>query len=233
MGEIVEAPGEPLDLTLGELVEAAGGRLVRGDPAAKIGVVSSDSRTIGRGNCYFALKGERFDGHDYAADAAARGAAALVVEREIPAAAGTAQVVVADTLEALGVLARCWRLRHGGLRVAAVVGSSGKTTVKEMSSDILAPTFRVLVTRGNLNNLVGLPKMLFGLRRDHEAAVLELGMNQPDEARKLVEIAVPGVVVLTNITNAHVGMFGSLEALYDGECESLRFAPRYATLVMN
>ena len=223
-----------MELTRDEVLAATGGRLV-GEWAGPMGGVSTDSRTLAAGDAYVALRGETHDGHTFVAQAAAGGAGLLVVDRK-DAAAGAPQLVVADTLVALGALARAWRRKVAaktGVKVAAVVGSSGKTTTKEMAAEIIGASMPTLSTQGNLNNLVGLPMTLFRLTEEHRAAILELGMNQPGEAKALVEIAEPDLVCLTNIRDAHVGMFGSLEALYEGECESLRYAPETAHFLMS
>lgn len=222
-----------MELTPDEVV-AATGAVRRGNHEAQpIRSVSTDSRTLSEGDCFVALRGENFDGHEFLGQAVTRGASALVVERPARQYESLPQFVVPDTLAALGALARAWRMKFPDLPVAAVVGSSGKTTTKEMAAEILGASRRTLSTQGNLNNLIGLPHTLFRLSAEHESAVLELGMNVPDEARRLVEIAQPSLVALTNIRDAHIGMFGSQEALYEGETESLRFAPPGADFIMN
>lgn len=234
-----------MELTFEEITASAGGLVAGGRPGGPAAVtgLSTDTRTIAAGDVFVALRGERFDGHDHLARAADAGAALLIVEHGHSAAAdpeataearGGAVLAVPDTLEALGRIARAWRRKFPDLPVAAIVGSSGKTTTKEMLADItaahLSPT---LVTPGNLNNRVGLPQTLARLTADHRAAVLELGMNQPGEAAALIDTAEPGLVCLTNIRDAHVGMFGGLEALYRGECESLEHAPPGARFLLN
>src|SRR5260370_784720 len=169
-------------LTVGELLRGTGGAL-RGGPAVPahraVAGVSIDSRTIGSGQVFFAIAGPRFDGHDFLAEAARKGALAAVVHREVSAAA-LPLVRVADTTRALGDLARHQRL-SAELPVVAITGSVGKTTTKDMTAALLATRGPVLKTEGNLNNAYGLPLTLLRLRPEHTAAVLELGMSAPGE----------------------------------------------------
>lgn len=219
---------------LDKLVEVTGGQLVkdeRSEPDVLSGV-STDSRNVKPGDIFFALSGENFDGHTFLKSAAEAGAQVLVC-KEVPAdVSGVAVVQVADTLAALGKLAAWWRSELS-VRVVAVVGSSGKTTTKEMSGEILTRYFETLTTRGNLNNLIGLPQTLFGMQTSHETVVLELGMNMPDENRQLMEIAQPDCVVLTNINHAHIGMFESPRAHFEAEAEPIRYAREDALLIIN
>jgi UDP-N-acetylmuramoyl-tripeptide--D-alanyl-D-alanine ligase len=222
-----------MHILLSEAAEAVGAPLPAGaSPEAVIETVSTDSRELLPGSCFVALKGEMLDGHDYVRQVVSAGAGSLIVERYFPEFSQVNQLVVPDTLFALGELARHWRQRHD-LPIAVLTGSSGKTTSKEMAASIVRADRPALVTRGNFNNLIGLPKMLFELGTEHKAAVLELGMNTPGELRRLVEIAVPQCVAVTNITNAHIGMFGSEENLYQAKSDALRFSPDSAVLVMN
>ncbi|HUT24772.1 MAG TPA: Mur ligase family protein [Sumerlaeia bacterium] len=204
------------------------------------------------GDLFVALRGENFDGHDFLDRAAERGAMGLVVSRPVVGGKESARrsvvqcaresglpplLVVPDTLRALGDIAIAWRRKCGDLSEdsprgtchrTAIVGSCGKTTTKEMLAAILREHARedgtdpVLATRGNLNNLIGLPLTLFGLRDSHRWAVLELGMNEPGELKRLTEIADPHLLLLLNIGRAHVGKFGSLEALLDAKADAVR-----------
>ena len=200
-------------LTTEEVLAATGGVLVGGEGGRTFRGVSIDSRTIVPGNLFVALKGERFDGHDFAAAAARGGAAGLVVDRDIQGVpSGTTVILVRDTVRALGDLARYWRGRFA-VPVLAVTGSAGKTTTKEMAAAVLGLDRSVLKTEGNLNNLIGLPLTLLGLAGHHEAAVLELGTNTPGEIARLTQIAAPTAAVITNIGPAHLEGFGSLEGV--------------------
>jgi len=174
--------------------------------------VSTDTRTLKDGAVYFALRGERFDGHDFAADATARGASALVVEQRIDV--DTPQLLVPNTRLALGLAAAGWRARFD-LPLIAVTGSNGKTTVTQMIAAILAAAYGEdgrLATRGNLNNDIGLPLMMFGLNEQHRAAVLELGMNHPGEIPYLAGLARPTVTVVNNAQREHQEFMAGVEA---------------------
>ncbi|MEW5881774.1 MAG: UDP-N-acetylmuramoyl-tripeptide--D-alanyl-D-alanine ligase [Pseudomonadota bacterium] len=199
-------------MTLAELAQALPQSALHGDGAVRFTSVSTDTRTAAAGCVFFALRGERFDAHDFVAQAAAAGAVAAVVERRV--AVPVPQVVVADTRRALGVAAAAWRARFD-LPLIAVAGSNGKTTVTQMIGAILAAAYgeeRRLVTRGNLNNDVGLPLMVFELAARHRAAVLELGMNHPGEIAYLAHLAQPTVAVVNNAQREHQEFMASVEA---------------------
>lgn len=218
---------------LNKLIEAVNGSLVadeRADPDVISGV-TTDSRAVKPGDVFFALSGESFDGHDFIETVIGAGAQAVVVSKPVQAP-GVAVVQVEDTLAALGALAAWWR-KQLKTSVAAVVGSSGKTTTKEMAGETLSRYYETLTTKANLNNLIGLPQTLFRLQASHQAAVLELGMNMPDENRQLMKIAQPNCVVLTNINHAHIGMFESIRAHYEAEAEPIRYAAPDALLIVN
>jgi UDP-N-acetylmuramoyl-tripeptide--D-alanyl-D-alanine ligase len=182
--------------------------LEQGDRRRAIERISIDSRTIGVGEFFVAIRGDRFDGHGFVAAALARGAiGALIDEANVAgtrAAMATqpdaAIVAVADTTRGLQDLARDVR-RRSGTRVVAITGSAGKTTTKEVAAEFLAARYHVFRNKGNLNNHIGLPLSLLELRSRPEVAVVELGMNHPGEIRTLVAIAEPGVRVWTNVGN--------------------------------
>ena len=187
-------------------------RLV-GDGAVRVASVCTDSRAIDPGCLFFALRGERFDAHDFAVQAQAAGAAALVLERWVPGVRVPA-LLVRDARRALGLVAAGWRRRFS-LPLIAVTGSNGKTTVKEMVSAILAAHYGEdarLATAGNLNNDVGVPLTVFRLSERFRAAVLELGMNQPGEIAWLARIARPTVTLVNNAQREHQEFMRSVEA---------------------
>jgi len=199
-------------LTVAELAAGIPGAAVRGEGRARFTSVCSDSRQIRAGCLFVALRGERFDGHDYVSAAAGDGAVAALVERPVDAA--LPQVVVRDSRRALGLAAAAWRARFR-LPLIAVAGSNGKTTVTQMLAAILGRAFgpaRRLATRGNLNNDIGLPLMLFELTSAHKAAVLELGMNHPGEIAYLAQLAQPTVALVNNAQREHQEFMGSVEA---------------------
>ena len=175
-----------------------------GDGAVRIGGVSTDTRSVAAGDLFVALRGERFDAHDFLVPARTAGAAAVMFERWVPGIRVPA-VRVADTRRALGEIACGWRRRFA-LPLITVAGANGKTTVKEMISAILAAHFGEalrLATRGNLNNDVGVPLTLLRLRDEHRAAVVELGTNHPGEIASLAAVARPTVALVTNAQREH------------------------------
>jgi UDP-N-acetylmuramoyl-tripeptide--D-alanyl-D-alanine ligase len=204
----------PPMMSVEELAAAVNGALH--GAAASFSGVTTDSRRVGAGDLFVAISGERFDGNDYVAEAAARGAVAALTSRRTDAGMPLPQVVVADTRSALGRLAAHWRDRFS-LPVVALTGSNGKTTVKEMLASILAAhcdgRAPVLATEGNLNNDIGMPLTLLGLREKHRYAVIEMGMNHAGEIDYLTRIARPAVALVTNAHRAHVGILGSVDAI--------------------
>jgi UDP-N-acetylmuramoyl-tripeptide--D-alanyl-D-alanine ligase len=225
-----------MKLSLQQLSRTLGCRLPEHALGSWVTGVSTDTRSIAPGDCFVALRGDNFDGHHFIPQAIEAGARIVVCDHtdSDPNESGeVTMLVVPDTLFALGEIARLWRFENHHVPTAAIVGSNGKTTTKEMMAALLGGGRELLVTEGNLNNLVGVPRMVFGLRPDHRVAVLEAGMNQAGELGRLVGIIQPQCVALTNISNAHVGNFGSQEALYRAKCEALESAPADALLVMN
>ncbi len=201
-----------MKLSVEHIIAATGGEIIERGPAAFAGV-GTDSRTIERGRLFVPIVGERFDGHNFVQAALERGATGFVfspeklpVERAADFAKDhrAAAVAVKDTLKALGDMARFVRESIPGLRVAAVTGSTGKSTVKEMVAAILSESMRVAKSEGNLNNLVGLPLTLLALSEPLDAAVLEMGTNSPGEIARLAEIAGPDVGCVTNVGPVHL-----------------------------
>lgn len=181
--------------------------------------VSTDTRTIAPGDLFVALRGERFDAHDFLAQAKAAGAAAFLVSDPAKAAGlGVPTYVVPDTLVALGQLATAWR-KAWGRTVIAVAGSNGKTSTKELLKAALGRTLVVHATSGNLNNLIGVPLTLLAMPSDAEVAVVELGTNMPGEVAALRAIAGPDVAVLTSIGEEHLEGLGDLAGVLREECE--------------
>ncbi|NTV13992.1 MAG: UDP-N-acetylmuramoyl-tripeptide--D-alanyl-D-alanine ligase [Desulfobulbaceae bacterium] len=218
---------------LAEVVTATGGRLLGAAASGGFSGISTDTRKLTPGDLFVALSGENFDGGAFVAEAVAKGAAGVVVAGEPLLPLAVPVVVVADTLQALGDLAAWRRRRMVGLRVIGITGSSGKTTVKEMTASILARQYTILKTGGNFNNLVGLPLTLLPVTPQHQLAVLEMGMNRPGEIARLTEIAAPDLACITNIQGAHLlgladigGVARAKEELFAG------LAPA-ATMVVN
>jgi UDP-N-acetylmuramoyl-tripeptide--D-alanyl-D-alanine ligase len=213
-----------VDLTAEEIARATAGKILSGSPLSRAEGVCSDSRQLHEGELFIPLKGPRFDGHSFVTDAMSKGAAGSLVQRGRVESAGDLNfpgkffVAVEDVLQALGDLAHFWRARQPS-RVVAITGSNGKTTTKEMTARILSKTFNVLKTEGNLNNLIGLPLMLLRLSPVHDVAVLEMGMSEPGEIRRLKAIADPQVSLITNIGYAHIEFLRSLEGVAQAKGE--------------
>lgn len=216
-------------LSLNEVAGALQGRVVGAD--VTFAAVSTDSRAIEPGQLFIALTGPRFDGHDYLADVAAKGAVAALVEREV-AGAPLSQLVVKDTRIALGQLGALNRAAFTG-RVAAVTGSSGKTTVKEMLASILRTQGDVLATRGNLNNDLGAPLTLLQLAPEHQSAVIELGANRVGEIAYTVALTRPQVAIITNAGTAHVGEFGGQDKIVLAKGEILEGLAADGVAILN
>lgn len=230
--------GEPDVLRAGELAAAAGGRLVAGRPTAPITGFAIDSRQVQPGDVFVALRGARFDGHRFVAQALRSGAGGVLVS-DVSAIGGDrsgsrAPLVVAvdDTTSALQRLGRHIR-RRSGARVVAITGSVGKTTTKENVAALLAGTYRVFRNAGNLNNHIGLPLSLLELRHGPEIAVVELGMNHAGEISTLVSIAEPDMRVWTNVAEVHAEFFASIEDIADAKAEVMEGATAATELVAN
>ncbi|RNC72655.1 MAG: UDP-N-acetylmuramoyl-tripeptide--D-alanyl-D-alanine ligase [Desulfuromonadales bacterium] len=222
--------------TIADILEATGGTLVAGTGDNGVDGVSTDSRTVGPGELFVPLRGERFDGHTYLESACLRGARVVLAEHrwleghDLPS--GAVCVAVDDTVRALGGLASFHRRRFA-LPVVAVTGSNGKTTTKEMLASILSETGEGLKTEGNLNNLIGLPQMLFRLNTAHRWAVLEMGMSEFGEIDRLAEIAQPKVGIITNAYPAHLETLGSVEGVAQAKGELFLRLPAGGCAVFN
>ena len=210
-------------LSLRELAQWTAGRL-HGEAACALAGVSTDSRRLAAGELFVALRGERFDGHAFLPRAAAAGAAAVLAEHGV-AGAGLPGVEVADSRAALGMLARAWRRQQPAMPLIAVAGSNGKTTVTQMLASILAAWHGDdgrLATQGNFNNDVGVPLTLLRLRPQHQAAVVEMGMNHPGEIARLAAIAEPDVALVNNAQREHLEFLHSVQAVARENGEVLR-----------
>jgi UDP-N-acetylmuramoyl-tripeptide--D-alanyl-D-alanine ligase len=246
-----------LRLTLGWVAEAVGGRIRSGDPRGEIGNIVTDSRTLQPGDFFIALRGVRFDAHEFVGEAFERGAIGAIVDRGFAGSAawnpayedagsaeidlrraGAAQrtrrgvIEVGDTTTALQDLARAVR-KASGTKVIAITGSAGKTTTKEAIAEFLSGRFRVVKNKGNLNNHIGLPLSLLQLRERPDVAVMELGMNHAGEISTLVAIAEPETRVWTNVGEAHIGFFTSPDAIAEAKAEILERATPAHVLVCN
>jgi UDP-N-acetylmuramoyl-tripeptide--D-alanyl-D-alanine ligase len=192
--------------------------------------VQSDSRAVEPGALFVALTGDRFDGHDFVADVASRGAAAVLVSRKLDIA--LPQVVVPETLVALAAFANEWRRSCDGI-VVGITGSNGKTTVKEMTGAILGEMGPCLVTQGNLNNHIGVPLTLCRLEPGHRFAVIEMGANHQREIAHLAALAEPDVGLVINAGPAHLEGFGGIEGVARGKGEMFEALGSRDTAVIN
>ena len=232
-----------LSWNLRHLLAATGGEQLQGDCALLSGRVVTDTRKIEEGDIFVALHGDRFDGHDFVGAAVEAGAGALIVHRDIrPVVRDIPVIRVRDTQQALGDLAaHRRRLLAPALRVAAITGSSGKTTVKEMTAAIFTAHAEaraeaadtVLRTEGNFNNLIGLPLTLLRLRARHRVAVVEMGMNRPGEIERLAVIADPDIGCITNVQPAHLEGLGTIEGVAAAKGELFATMREDAVCVVN
>ena len=220
---------EPIAWTTSDLMEALSPALPGTLPQRVFSGISTDSRTMGPGEIFLALRGERFDGHRFVPDLLEKGVRGFVVDKAFMAGPGgkirqeTADALfleVDDTLAALGKLARFQRVR-AGVRVLAITGSSGKTTTKEMAGAVFNTRFNTLVTQGNLNNEIGVPLTLLKLSKDHDWAVVEMGMNHPGEIERLAAIALPDMGIITNTAAVHLEGVGTVEDVARAKAELL------------
>ncbi len=218
-------------MRLSEAALATRGQLIGAD--VEFCCVGTDSRAIKKGQLFVALKGENFDGHEYAAQSLEQGASAVLVSK---ASNASPAVVVEDTRLALGDLASHWRAKFD-MPVVAITGSNGKTTVKEMLAAILkvatADDASVLATQGNLNNDIGLPMTMLNLGKQHRYAVLEMGMNHTGELSYLSNLAKPNVALVNNAGTAHIGELGSLEAIANAKGEIFEGLADGGTAIIN
>ena len=227
-------------MMLSQAAQVLNGRLI--GPDVRFTAVSTDSRNIKAGDLFIALRGERFDGYEFAAASLQAGAAAALVNADScearPFGFGDQSPVllVADTRLALGQLAAHWRAQFD-IPLVAITGSNGKTTVKEMLASILREASggseAVLATRGNLNNDIGMPLTLLGLSSRHRYAVIEMGMNHPGEIDYLTHIASPDVALITNASGAHLEGLGSVEAVARAKGEIFAGLKHHGAAVIN
>jgi len=225
-------------LSIEEVLKATRGKLLQGEGNTSFQGISTDSRTVTEGELFIALKGSRFDGHHYVLEALEKKAGGVVIEEEKVGDIrwngyrAKAVIAVKDTLFALGNIALDWRLKYR-TPLVALTGSNGKTTTKEMIAACLETTFPILKTKGNLNNLIGLPLTLLTLTEKERVVVLEMGMNVPGEIRRLTEIAEPDVGLITNIQKVHLEGMESLERLKEEKGELFRKMRRDGTILVN
>jgi len=219
--------------TVQDIVRATQGALVAGDLGIPVTGVSIDSRSLGVGEAFFAIHGHRLDGHAFLGEAAARGAACLVVHAlpdELPA--NVPLVLVEETTRALGALG-AWHRRRFAIPVVAVTGSNGKTTTKELASGVLGTRWNVLRPERSFNNQWGLPLTLLRIAPEHEAVVIEIGTNARGEIATLAAIAAPTVAIVTTVAAVHTEFLGSLEGVREEKVALVRALDADGIAVLN
>jgi UDP-N-acetylmuramoyl-tripeptide--D-alanyl-D-alanine ligase len=225
-------------ISVREVLRATGGRLIQGNSKGRFSGVSLDSRTIRPGSLFIPLIGERFNGHRFISQALEKGARGFLINVQERSRGrdslkeGGIMIEVKDTLVALGDLAHLWRKKHP-IPLVAITGSNGKTTTREMLAEILKIKFKILKTEGNFNNLIGVPLTLLRLRKQDEVAILEMGMNQSQEIKRLAEISQPTIGLITNISFAHVEKLGTLAAVTQAKGELIEFLGKDGLIVVN
>lgn len=217
-----------ITFTLAQLAAVTEGTLFGSDLA--IDAVTTDTRQVTAGCLFIALKGERFDAHDFAGDAVKAGSSALLVSKRLPVE--VPQVVVTDTRIALGRIAG-WVRQQASARVVALTGSSGKTSVKEMTAAILRECGETLSTAGNLNNDIGVPLTLLRLTTAHQYAVIELGANHQGEIAWTTALTRPEAALVNNLAAAHLEGFGSLAGVAKAKGEIFGGLPQHGTAILN
>jgi UDP-N-acetylmuramoyl-tripeptide--D-alanyl-D-alanine ligase len=221
-------------LSLHFIADASGGTILSGAPESLVRRLCTDSRRVEPGDLFVALPGERFDGHSFVPEVAAKGAAAVVVARgHAPAGLGSCAVIaVDDTRQALGRLSARYRRRFS-IPVLAVGGSNGKTTTKELLASVLGQKLNVLASEASFNNDIGVPLSLLRLEQAHQAAVLEAGTNHPGELAPLIEIIGPEYGVITSIGREHLEFFGDVAGVAREEGCLAEMLPASGTLFIN
>ena len=229
-----------------DVIQATGGQLLLGAPGGRIRRIWTDSRSVRPGDLFVALKGPRFDGHQYVKDAMTGGAVGAVVKQSVWRKVSSSihsvsrstrrnspmVIGVKDPLWAYQELAAFHR-RQYDIPVVAITGSNGKTTTKEMVSHVLSRKWRLLKTQGNLNNSIGVPQTLLNLNLRHEAAVIEMGVDQEGQTTRLCDLAKPTLGVITNVGPDHLEFFGSLEGSARAKAELLSKLPNDGVLILN
>lgn len=214
-----------MQLRLAQLVQYTGGTLLSGSKSIMISGISTDSRQINAGDLFIALKGERYDAHDFIAGLLEKGIAAVLISDQTCLPDGnfsTAVIMVEDTLKALQKLAAAYRQLFP-VPIVAVTGSVGKTTTKDLLAACLSPAFHTHKTQGNFNNEIGLPLTLLDLQAEHQVAVVEIGMRAPLEIHELASVLQPTHAIITNVEAVHLETMGSLENIAQAKCEVLEF----------
>ncbi len=224
-----------MNFSVAELAEATGGLIHTSNPDSNSEKICTDTRTLKKGEAFLALDGKNFRGDHFIAKALEAGASGIISAMDNPPEdfpEGCFFIEVPNTTRALGDIAREWRMVVDPM-VCAITGSAGKTTTKEMLAHICRGNFNMLSTEGNFNNLIGLPLTLLRLREENEVAIVEAGMNHSNELTDLANICVPDIGIITNIGNAHIGNFRSMEKLIAAKAEMFEAMPKNGTAIIN
>lgn len=228
----------PCCATLTQLIEVIAAKPLNASNAALASIftgITTDTRSLKIGQVFVALRGEKYDGHEFVETAWDKGAIAAIVDSQFEIIDSLAQqplLQVEDTLQAYQKIARWWRSRFS-IPVIAVTGSVGKTTTKEIISAVLANQGSVLKTQANYNNEIGVPKTLLELEPEHDYAVIEMAMRGAGEIALLTQLARPTIAVITNVGTAHIGRLGSEEAIAKAKCELLAEMPPNSVAILN
>ncbi len=220
-----------------EILNITQGILLSGESTSEMLSLSTDSRNLQKGDFFLCLVGGKFDGHDFIEEVVAQGVAGIILQKDRfnsqkNLSPKVSMIGVQDTLRALGDIAQAWR-RKFEIPLVAITGSNGKTTTKDMTAAILSEEYRTLATEGNLNNLIGVPKMLLKLEAGDQAAVIEMGMNDFGEIDRLTEMAEPTVGLITNVAYAHLEKLKSLEGVAQAKGELFQKLPKGAVALVN
>jgi UDP-N-acetylmuramoyl-tripeptide--D-alanyl-D-alanine ligase len=226
-------------LTVFDLINATGGKLIYGRLESLVSGISTDTRSIKHGEIFFALQGENFDGHNFIEQAICNGAAGAVIsdskkigDLSLNDSGKVILIEVSDTLRALGDIAKYYR-QNLQAKFIAVTGSNGKTTTKDMLYHILKNFKNVSRSRNSFNNFIGVPLTIFGVDLTHDFCVVEMGTNAPGEIRRLTEIISPSFTILTNISHTHLAGLGSIEGVANAKAEFIENMNEDGTLITN
>ena len=219
--------------TLAHVLMATGGKFFCGRTEAGFRRVCTDTRNLEPGDLFLALTGDKFNGHDFVDEAMRKGASGFVVSEEPEKDLSVPVILVGDTLKALGDMAAYRRSLMHDLQVIAITGSSGKTTIKEMTAFMMAKEYNILKTEGNFNNLIGMPMSMLPVGYHHDFAVMEMGMNQPGEIARLTEIADPDIACIANIQDAHLAGLKDVNGVAKAKGELFAGVKAWGKLVVN
>jgi len=221
---------EPIKID--EILQSTNGELICGDRNKWITKISIDSRKLTPGDLFIAIKGDRFDGHNFIEEVIKKGAGAIIVSKDIKPDLPATTLKVNDTLIALGKIAAYYRQKFK-IPLVAITGSNGKTTTKEMLAHLLSKKFTTLKSQGSFNNAVGLPLTLLELNNTIQSAIVEVGMNQVGEIKYLAHLAKPNIAIITNIGHSHIGYLKTKENIAKEKSQLLSALPKNGIAILN